>query len=83
MSTKETLIKSLDLTESQFNLLADYGYSDYYAEGTPVETWQRQMITQMQEQEALEEEYGPIWEGNDKRRLMDIFFKKVTKTVSV
>jgi hypothetical protein len=31
------------------------------------------MLESMMEEEGMEDEYGPIWEGNDKNILINIF----------
>jgi len=72
MNIKETLMAGLRLTEKEFLTLASYGYADHYT-GGDIKQWQQQMIESMMEEEGMEEEYGPIWEGNDKNILINIF----------
>jgi serine/threonine protein phosphatase PrpC len=72
MSIKETLTTKLKLTEKEFLILASYGYTDQYS-GGDVKQFQQLMLESMMEEEGMEDEYGPIWEGNDKNILINIF----------
>ncbi len=72
MSIKETLTTKLKLTEKEFLILASYGYADQYS-GGDVKQFQQLMLESMMEEEGMEDEYGPIWEGNDKNILINIF----------
>jgi len=75
MNIKETLTNGLQLTEKEFMTLASYGYTDHFS-GGDIKQWQQRMLECMMEEEGMEEEFGPIWEGNDKNILINIFYRK-------
>jgi hypothetical protein len=74
---KEILTEELNLTEKEFNLLANYAYCDQFDSKTQsVNEWQQRQLEAMMEEEGMEEECGePMWEPGDKNKLMNIFYR--------
>ena len=71
---KEILTEELNLTEKEFNLLANYAYCDQFDSKTQsVNEWQQRQLEAMMEEEGMEAELGePMWEPGDKNKLMNI-----------
>lgn len=77
MKVKKILKKELNITDKEFDLLANYAYSDRFNPNTQsVKEWQRNQLEAMMEEEGMEAELGePMWEPGDKNKLMDIFYR--------
>jgi hypothetical protein len=71
---KETLINELNLTEKEFNTLADYAYCDHFVPSQmTVQQWQNRMKEAMMEDEMFEMESGEsIFRPGDKSRIISI-----------
>ena len=80
MDVRKILTEALNLTDAEFELLADYAYCDMMRKDQTVEEWQRERLEGMMEEEGIEQELGePLWNPGDKRICMDIFYRSVTK----
>ena len=76
LSVKKILTESLNLTEKEWETLANYAYSDYMREGQTVSEWQRERLESMMEEEGIERELGePLWEPGDKERCIKVFYR--------
>jgi hypothetical protein len=78
MTGKEILMKSLNLTDKEFSLLADYAYCDRFnPKDQTVSQWQQRQIEAVMEEEGIEQEIGePLWRPGDKSKLISIFYRK-------
>lgn len=71
---KETLVNELNLTEKEFNTLADYAYCDHFVPGQmTIQQWQNRMKEAMMEDEMAEMELGEsIFRPGDKGIIINI-----------
>ena len=71
---KETLVNGLNLTEKEFNTLADYAYCDHFVPGQmTIDQWQSRMKEAMMEDEMFEMESGEsIFRPGDKGIIINI-----------
>lgn len=74
MTTKEILTRELNLTEKEFNTLADYAYCDNFIPGQmTVQQWQSRMKEAMMEDELAEAEAGiSLFAPGAKRTIINI-----------
>jgi len=76
MDVRKILTEALNLTDAEFELLADYAYCDMMRKDQTVEDWQRERLEGMMEEEQMEHELGePMWRPGDKNKLIDIFYR--------
>ena len=77
MRVKKILKKELNITDKEFDLLANYAYSDRFNPDTQsVSEWQQSQLEAMMEEESMEAELGePMWRLGDKNKLMNIFYR--------
>ena len=78
MSVKTILTEALNLTEKEFDLLADYAYCDRFSpKEQTVSQWQGQQLEAMMEEEGIEADIGePLWNPGDKDKLISIFYRQ-------
>jgi len=73
-NVKEILTNELNLTEREFNTLANYAYCDHFVPGEmTVQQWQGRMREAMMEDEMLEMELGEsVFNPGDKSTIISI-----------
>ena len=72
-SLKELFTKGLQVSESEWEALCNYGYADHYNPDETLQQWQFKMREAMMEDEGMEIELGEsIFEGNDKNLIINV-----------